>query len=342
MSEILFIGPIARTGGPAIKNRILVDNLQKSTALEIWNTYDRSIKARAGAISKILFSKQKYIIIAVSRKGRNLLYPFLLLKHKLSGCRYSCVVIGGQAVSSFKNRSSVKALHYADIVTVETEGLKAQMEVAFSLKNVHWMPNYKEMEKGIPVVDPASFENPKLKMIFLSSMRDLKGVKTLFEAFRKCRALGKNIELDYYGPIKSDFDQTLLAEIDKMDGVRYCGAVDNDKVLDVMSRYQVFIFPTEHPHEGFPAVLVEALSVGLPVIASDINYNGEIIRDEQNGYIFLHGDVDQLAERISRCYDNRMNLRMISSRNIAEARKYDARSVIDAYVKTLRKAGWTI
>ena len=40
MNEILFIGPIAQTGGPAIKNRILVDYLQKYAPLKIWNTYD--------------------------------------------------------------------------------------------------------------------------------------------------------------------------------------------------------------------------------------------------------------------------------------------------------------
>ena len=210
MNEILFIGPIAQTGGPAIKNRILVDYLQKYAPLKIWNTYDKSIKARVGAICKILFSKQKYIIIAVSRKGRNLLYPILLLKHKFSGCKYSCVVIGGQAVDSFKNQSSIKALHYADVVTVETEGLKAQMEDSFSLANVHWMPNYKDMEKNVPVVDAESFKNHTLRILFLSSMRDMKGVKTLFEAFKKCRALSEDIELDYYGPIKKDLDQTVL------------------------------------------------------------------------------------------------------------------------------------
>ena len=342
MNEILFIGPIAQTGGPAIKNRILVDYLQKYAPLKIWNTYDKSIKARVGAICKILFSKQKYIIIAVSRKGRNLLYPILLLKHKFSGCKYSCVVIGGQAVDSFKNQSSIKALHYADVVTVETEGLKAQMEDSFSLANVHWMPNYKDMEKNVPVVDAESFKNHTLRILFLSSMRDMKGVKTLFEAFKKCRALSEDIELDYYGPIKKDLDQTVLTEIEKTEGVRYCGAVDNDKVLDVMSRYQVFVFPTEYPHEGFPAVLVEALATGLPVITSDINYNGEVINDGHNGFVFAHGSVEQLAEKIGYCYEHRTELEIISHRNLTEAKKYNAKVVIDNYLTVLRKEGWPV
>ena len=88
MEDVLFIGPIAKTGGPAIKNRILVEHLRKIASLKIWNTYDKSIKARLGAITSILFAKQKYIVVAVSRKGRNLLYPFLLLIPIFIGYKY--------------------------------------------------------------------------------------------------------------------------------------------------------------------------------------------------------------------------------------------------------------
>ena len=340
MEDVLFIGPIAKTGGPAIKNRILVEHLRKIASLKIWNTYDKSIKARLGAITSILFAKQKYIVVAVSRKGRNLLYPFLLFKHRISGCKYSCVVIGGQAVGSFKNKSSITALHQADLVTVETEGLKAQMEKAYGLTNVHWMPNYKELEVDVPKVTAEAFQNPVLKLIFLSSMRDLKGVRTLFTAFQKCREIGLNVELDYYGPIKDDLDRSLLTDIENTEGVRYCGVVDNDKVLSVMSEYQVFVFPTEYPHEGFPAVLVEAQLVGLPVIASDINYNGEIIKDGINGFIFPHGDVEELVKKISCCYEHRDELTAMSRRNITDAKQYDAGTVISAYAENLRKAGW--
>lgn len=342
MEDVLFIGPIAKTGGPAIKNRILVEHLQKIASLKVWNTYDKSVKARLGAITSILFAKQKYIIIAVSRKGRNLLYPFLLFKHRISKCRYSCVVIGGQAVESFKNKSSISALHQADLVTVETEGLKAQMEEAYGLKNVHWMPNYKELKSDAPQVKPEAFQASTIRMIFLSSMRDLKGVRSLFIAFKKCRESGLNIELDYYGPLKDDLDRSLLTDIEHTEGVRYCGVVDNDKVLTVMSEYQIFIFPTEYPHEGFPAVLVEAQSVGLPVIASDINYNGEIIKDGQNGFIFPHGNVEELANRISHCYEHRDELIAMSRRNIADSKQYDAGTVISAYTGKLREAGWPV
>lgn len=342
MEEILFVGPIAETGGPAIKNRILVDHLRRRSSLKLWNTYDKSIKARIGAICSILFAKQKFIIIAVSRKGRNILYPFLLAKHNISGIRYACVVIGGQGVESFKVKSSIKALHQAEVVTVETLGLKRRMEQVFDLPNVHWMPNYKELKVDAPRVEQNAFHQPVLRMIFLSSMRDLKGVRTLFEAFKKCRESGLNVELDYYGPLKSDFDKSLLEDIEKTEGVRYCGSVANENVLSVMSHYQVFVFPTEHPHEGFPAVLVEAQSVGLPVIASDINYNGEIVEDKINGFIFRRGSVEQLEDIIRHCCEYRHELSVISQHNISNSKKYDADLVVNEFANILRKAGWPL
>ena len=40
MEEVLFIGPIAKTSGPALKSRILVEHLQKITSLKIGDTND--------------------------------------------------------------------------------------------------------------------------------------------------------------------------------------------------------------------------------------------------------------------------------------------------------------
>jgi glycosyltransferase involved in cell wall biosynthesis len=341
MEDVLFIGPVADTGGPAIKNRILVNCLKNRVSLKIWNTYDKSVKARLGAFISILFAKQKYIIIAVSRKGRALLYPFLRFKARVSGCKYSVILIGGQAAESISKKSAVRALYGADVLTVETEGMKAQMEQAFKLNNVHWMPNYKEFTETIRVSED-DFHKSALRMIFLSSMRNAKGIKTLLEAFQKSRAEGVNVELDFYGPIRKDFDLDLLRNIEKIEGAEYCGVVKNDDVLKQMARYQVFVFPTECLNEGFPAVLVEAQYVGLPIIASDISYNSEIIKDNVNGFIFPHGDADALAEKIKYCCAHRDELAEISRRNIAAAKQYDASAVINAYADELKKSGWPV
>lgn len=343
MKKIVFIGPIANVGGPAIKNKILIKHLAERAEINVWNTYNKSLKSRIGAILKILFTNNKYIIVSVSRKGRNILYPLLLLKKKVASIHFSCIIIGGKAVESFRGKYSKHALGFADLVTVETKGLKEQMERVFNLENVYWLPNYKEIpEKKKVVYQPDKYSQEELKFIFLSSMRNLKGVKTLIKAFISTKKLGYNISLDFYGPIKKDFDKELLKQINDIDGMQYCGEVKNEAVLSVMQNYHVFVFPTEHPNEGFPAVLVEAQAAGLPIIASDINYNSEIVHDEENGYIFEHGNADQLKEIMIKCCINRDDLRFISKKNLKTAIQYDADAVITAYAEKLRLKGWPI
>lgn len=50
--------------------------------------------------------------------------------------------------------------------------------------------------------------------------------------------------------------------------------------------------------EGLPLVLTEAASAGLPLLATDIGGNAEIVKDGVNGYLVGVGDPRALAERI--------------------------------------------
>lgn len=52
-------------------------------------------------------------------------------------------------------------------------------------------------------------------------------------------------------------------------------------------------------YEGFPLTLLEAMSVGTPFVAYDINYGpAEVIRDGVDGFLTPVGDVDTLAQRL--------------------------------------------
>ena len=73
------------------------------------------------------------------------------------------------------------------------------------------------------------------------------------------------------------------------------GAVDD--VHSVLSQAGIFAFTSYN--EGFPNVLIEAMSVGLPVVAFDCEYGpSDIIRNGDNGILIPNGNIEQFAEAI--------------------------------------------
>src|SRR5207245_7537994 len=72
------------------------------------------------------------------------------------------------------------------------------------------------------------------------------------------------------------------------------GPCSHDEVLSLVARARVFVLPSSH--EGLPIALLEALALGTPVVASDIEPHREIIDHEDNGMHFRTGYSKQPPE----------------------------------------------
>ena len=59
----------------------------------------------------------------------------------------------------------------------------------------------------------------------------------------------------------------------------------------------IFVFPTFY-REGVPRVLLEAASMGLPIVATRVPGCTEVVRHQVNGFLVSPRDVDALAEHI--------------------------------------------
>ncbi|GBE39251.1 2-deoxystreptamine glucosyltransferase [bacterium BMS3Bbin08] len=103
----------------------------------------------------------------------------------------------------------------------------------------------------------------------------------------KCLILGEGPEREYLSKeIEGNglSDRVMLAGF-KADAISYINAMD------------IFVLPSER--EGFPRVILEAMLMGKPVVASGIAGPVELIIPEQTGLLFPAGDRGKLAESIS-------------------------------------------
>jgi L-malate glycosyltransferase len=90
-------------------------------------------------------------------------------------------------------------------------------------------------------------------------------------------------------------------------------------VPDLLAAFDCYVLPTLQ--EGFPNSIIEAMSVGCPVVVSDFPGNLEVVSDGINGLVAPMGDSVALARHIEALLANsglRTRLGMEARRHIAE------------------------
>ena len=121
---------------------------------------------------------------------------------------------------------------------------------------------------------------------------------------------------------------------DATSGVVLAGFQAGLTLRELYAHAGVFVLPSSH--EGLPIALLEALSYGLPVVASDIPAHLEIGLDEE--HYFPLGDVHALAGRLESfaCMRWPEEKREITRRWVAD--RYDWHSVVEQTISVYRSA----
>ncbi|WP_288148496.1 glycosyltransferase [Bacteroides acidifaciens] len=161
-------------------------------------------------------------------------------------------------------------LKHAHILFWETKAL-----VSFGMKfqsNSYWFPNVR-MHPSI-TFPLHSFSR---KFVFISRIEKEKGIDFLKESFS---LLGEGYHLDIYGPLIDYSENDLTSS-------NYCykGFISPTDICSILSQYDVLILPSYWNAEGYPGIILEAYSVGVPVIASNIGGIPEIVKNGYNGIL---------------------------------------------------------
>lgn len=138
----------------------------------------------------------------------------------------------------------------------------------------------------------------KVQVLFVGGLTPRKGVHYLVEAFARLpRDLSVGLVLagpDY--KYDSNYGRTLRRRISEA-GLEECVLFETrvvPNVEDYMRACDIFVLPSER--EGLPISIIEAMSCGMAVVASDIPEIAESqITHGEEGYLFPVGNVDELA-----------------------------------------------
>ena len=135
-----------------------------------------------------------------------------------------------------------------------------------------------------------------LKLLFVGSLSQRKGIAQLFEAVQELRDF---VELTLIGAKTGSHCQILDYELEKHHWIE---SLPHSSVLALMRVHDVLVFPSLF--EGFGLVISEAMSQGTPVITTERTAGPDIIKNGSNGWIVEAGSSIALKSTIENLIEN--------------------------------------
>lgn len=135
-----------------------------------------------------------------------------------------------------------------------------------------------------------------LRLVFIGSLIERKGLHTLLKAMRTCRDASRSALLDVYGPGQPPPPESIPK------GVRFWGAVSFGQAQALVRNYDVLVLPSLH--DGWGVVVNEALLQGVPVIVSDAAGARTLVEKSGAGIVFPAGNPVALAAVIDELLRN--------------------------------------
>ena len=93
-------------------------------------------------------------------------------------------------------------------------------------------------------------------------------------------------------------------------------------------------------YEGFPIALIEAAMSSLPVVASDVGGNGEIVIDGENGRLVPPGRPDLLADGIVELLSKPETYAAFSARARAASQRFTVERCADEHLRLYEEIAW--
>ena len=134
------------------------------------------------------------------------------------------------------------------------------------------------------------------QFIFAGRLDKLKGIDILLEAWSMIGESAPKLLLCGIGPME-EWCQNYISKNNL--NIEMLGFISNEDVCNLISRSKALILPTQW-YEGFPMSIVEAFSVGTPVITSDLGNAGCVVTEGITGCKFKAKSAADLVKAVRR------------------------------------------
>ena len=245
------------------------------------------------------------VMIAVSNWGLRVAYKFSGIENPLTMARYPFATL---LAAPFEKRLFSSLAKHAEIVFAAADKKAIEALVRRSnatLDSSQIVPLPTSVDSETFHVSPIALPGPDCsKPVFISCGRlnRVKGWDLILDAFQKVQKDLPSAQLYFVGDGE---DRSLLekqvADTGLNDSVVVTGFVIPTEVAGLLNRSHVFLLGSHR--EGWPTAMVEALTCGLPVVATNVSGVNDLVEEKRNGYVVKTRDADEFAAKMVAALD---------------------------------------
>lgn len=242
-------------------------------------------------------------------------------------------------------RWSLKLSHY---LVTGGEAMKQGYVEHYGLKpeNVKIMPNwinlnrFKVQSSKLKEFKTSNLEPRTYNILFIHWLSKRKGADMLVPIVKhliNLEHLTFNFKLIVVGdgPYKGQLIKE-IKENNLENHIEIIGAVPNEKIIDYYSQADIFIMPSME--EGFPRVLLEAMAMGVPYVASDVGAVREISCEIAQRFLIKSGDVELFAHKIESLLSETDTYKTFQKEELEKVKEYSMDNVINKFVDILSES----
>ncbi|MGD9115800.1 MAG: glycosyltransferase family 4 protein [Dehalococcoidia bacterium] len=207
------------------------------------------------------------------------------------------------------------------------------------------IPNGVDLEHFNPDVAPIEeFNDGRPNILFVGRMEKRKGLNYLLDAFRRVKEAVPEARLIAVGPgtrLRRKYEKQVARQ--GLKDVVFVGFASYEDLPRYYRTADVFCAPATGS-ESFGIVLLEAMAMGKPIVASNIEGYASVVSDGVDGVLVPPRDSRGLALSLIGLLNDETRRRRMGAEGMAKARNYGwdsiARRVLDYYKRVLSEPPW--
>ena len=219
---------------------------------------------------------------------------------------------------------------YLDRWFRKLDGRIAVSQVALDYVSKYFPADYEIIPNGVDTqhfhdgVTPIDkYNDGKTNILFVGRLENRKGFDYLLEAYRLIKSEVPDCRLIQVGPgvrLRKKYEKYIHQY--GLPDVNFTGYVTYSDLPRYYKTADIVCFPaTGRESQGI--VLLEAMSVGKPVIASNIAGYSSVLTDGVEGIAVPPRDAEKIAEAILRLNKNKQLRQQMGKRGISRAQQFD-------------------